>query len=72
MAVKNMEEDMVTVMVPRGRKKEENFLIVGVNGRTWKIMKGAEVQVPRCVAEVLENADMMADAARSYVDRMAQ
>ncbi len=69
MAVK---EKMVTVVVPRGRKKEENFLIVGVNGRTWKIMKGAEVQVPAYVAEVLENAEMMADTARSYVDRMAQ
>lgn len=69
MAVK---EKMVTILVPRGRKKEENFLIVGVNGRTWKIMKGAEVQVPLCVAEVLENAEMMADLAREYVERMAQ
>ena len=65
-------EDTVTVMVPRGRKKEENFLIVGVNGRTWKIMKGVDVAGPRSVAEVLENSNMMADCARSYVEKMAQ
>ncbi|MBE6990210.1 MAG: hypothetical protein E7426_05645 [Ruminococcaceae bacterium] len=61
----------VTVLIPRGRKQEENFVIVSVNGRSWKIMRGVEVEVPRHVAEVLENARMMAEAARSYVDRMA-
>ena len=66
-----MKEKMVTVMLPRGRKQEENFVIVSVNGRSWKIMKGVEVQVPDYVAEVLENAQMMADTARRYVDRMA-
>ena len=61
-----------TVLLHRGRKNEENFQIVSVNGRSWKIMKGVEVQVPDYVAEVLENAQMMADTARRYVDRMAQ
>ena len=53
-----------TVLLHRGRKNEENFQIVSVNGRSWKIMKGVEVQVP-------DNAQMMADTARRYVDRMA-
>ena len=66
-----MKEKMTTVLLPRGRKQEENFVIVSVNGRSWKIMKGVEVQVPDFVAEVLENAQMMADTARRYVDRMA-
>ena len=66
-----MKEKMTTVLLPRGRKQEENFVIVSVNGRSWKIMKGVEVQVPDFVAEVLENAQMMADDARRYVDRMA-
>ena len=60
-----------TVLLQRGRKNEENFQIVSVNGRSWKIMKGVEVEVPAYVAEVLENAQMMADTARRYVDRMA-
>ena len=67
----NMAEKMVSVTIPRGRKQEENFVIVSVNGRSWKIMKGVQVQVPDYVAEVLDNARMMADTARRYVDKMA-
>ena len=64
-------DKMTTIMLPRGRKNEENFVIVSVNGRSFKIMKGVEVQVPRYVAEVLANNARMAEEARRYVDRMA-
>ena len=67
----DMTERMVALTIPRGRKQEEHFVIVSVNGRSWKIMKGVQVLVPDYVAEVLENARMMADEARRYVDRMA-
>ena len=63
-----MNEKMVSIFLPRGRKNEENFVIVSVNGRSWKIM---QVQVPGYVAEVLENSRMMAEAARRYVDERA-
>ena len=66
-----MNEQMVKILLPRGRKNEENFVIVSVNGRSWKIMRGVEVEVPLFAAEVLENARMMESTARSYVDRMA-
>ena len=42
-----------------------------MDGTSRSIMKGVEVQVPEFVAQVLENARMMEDDARSYVDRMA-
>ena len=61
----------VSITIPRGRKQEENFVIVSVNGHSWKILRGAQVTVPDYVAEVLENARMMAEEARRYVDRMA-
>ena len=61
----------VKILLPRGRKNEENFIIVSVNGRSWKIMKGVEVEVPDFVAEVLEDAEVMAATARRYVDKMA-
>ena len=64
-------EKMSKVFLPRGRKNEENFVIVSVNGRSWKIMRGVEVSVPDYVAEVLENGRMMAEAARRYVDERA-
>ena len=66
-----MKEKMVKLLLPRGRKNEENFVIVSVNGRSWKIMRGVEVSVPDYVAEVLENGRMMAEAARRYVDERA-
>ena len=66
-----MNEQMVKILLTRGRKNEENFVIVSVNGRSWKIMRGVEVRVPECVAEVLENARMMAEEARRYVDERA-
>lgn len=66
-----MKEKMVKILLPRGRKNEENFVIVSVNGRSWKIMRGVEVNVPEYVAEVLENGRMMAETARRYVDERA-
>ena len=66
-----MKEKMVKILLPRGRKNEENFVIVSVNGRSWKIMRGVEVSVPDYVAEVLENGRMMAEAALRYVDERA-
>ena len=66
-----MKEEMKKVFLSRGRKNEENFVIVSVNGRSYKIMKGVEVAVPACVAEVLENSRMMAETARRYVDAVA-
>ena len=64
-------DNMTTIMLPRGRKNEENFVIVSVNGRSFQIMKGVEVQVPDYIAEVLSNNRRMAEEARRYVDRMA-
>lgn len=66
-----MKEKMVKILLPRSRKNEENFVIVSVNGRSWKIMRGVEVSVPEYVAEVLENGRMMAETARRYVDERA-
>ena len=63
---------MTQILLPRGRKNEENFVIVSVNGKSWKIMKGEEVSVPVYVAEVLENGRRMAEEARRYVDKMAE
>ena len=64
-------DKMKTIMLPRGRKNEENFVIVSVNGRSFQIMKGVEVEVPDYIAEVLSNNRRMAEEARQYVDRMA-
>ena len=66
-----MKENMVSIFLPRGRKKEENCVSVSGSGRSWKRVKGGQVQVPDYVAEVLENSRMMAETARRYVDERA-
>ena len=65
-------DKMTKVMLPRGRKNEETFVIVSVNGRSFKIMKGVEVEVPAYVAEVLDNNRRMAEEARRFVEKMAE
>ena len=65
-------DKMTKVLLPRGRKNEENFVIVSVNGRSFKIMKGVEVAVPAYVAEVLDNNRRMAEEARRFVEKMAE
>ena len=57
-------KELTTVYLPRATGKEENFVLVGLNGKVWKIMKGVPVQVPRPVAAILaesERAEKRAD-----------
>ena len=71
MKTKNNTQPLQKVLLPRASKREENFVLVSVNGRNYKIMRGVEVAVPDFVAQVLENSAMMAEVARRYVDRMS-
>lgn len=47
-------------------------LFVGVNGRTWQIKRGVEVEVPECVAEVIHNAENQQAAALAYMQEIAE
>jgi hypothetical protein len=42
-----------------GKKVEWPFEIVSINGYTFQIQKGIEVEVPLSVAKVLENAGLI-------------
>lgn len=61
------EEDLVTIRLPitPGREKQE-ARYVGVNGRSWVIPRGIQMQVPRCVVEVLEHSEEAALEAFQY------
>ena len=41
---------------------------MGINERTWLIKRGVEVEVPECVAEVLENREMMLETISAFED----
>ena len=53
------KEEKVRIRLPRPTGKEENFRNVAINGKIWKIKKGEWVEVPKCVAEVIENSERM-------------
>ena len=51
-------KDTVTIRLPL-TKEQQNDVPVGVNGRTWLIKRGVNVEVPKCVAEVLRHSEKM-------------
>lgn len=57
-AMLEAKKDTVKLTLPLlpGRDDEEEA-VCGVNGVLWKVRRGEEVEVPRCVAEVFQNAD---------------
>lgn len=64
----SIDENFVTVNLPRPQKHEQNFVFVSVNGKNFKVMKGVPVKVPRYVAEVLLNSDEAMDEADAFID----
>ena len=62
------KEEMVRIRLPRPLKDEENFQIVTINDRSWKIKKGEWVDVPKYVAEVIENSERMREINEAYIE----
>lgn len=54
--MENPAERIVSVRLPLTRELQDD-VFVRVNQRTWQIKRGVTVQVPACVAEVLENSE---------------
>lgn len=50
------KEKLVTIRLPL-TKEDSRPVYVRVNGRKWGIPRGKPVEVPECVAEVLEHAE---------------
>ena len=61
----------VTKMLPKAGKNEPNFVFVSVNGKNYKVMRGVPVELPREVAEVLQNADDARDEADSFIEAVS-
>lgn len=64
-AQKNPLEELVTIRLFKDNERYRDDVFVSVNGRTFQIKRGVEVQVPRYVQEVLDNSmsqDMVAAA----------
>lgn len=67
---KVVKEKTVKIRLPLTRT-EKNDVLVGVNGRTWLIKRGEEVEVPECVAEVLQHKEEMLSEAMAFEEQAA-
>lgn len=65
---KEQKSAMARLKLPKARDGEEQEVFVGVNGRAWRIRKGAEVEVPGYVAEALRNAELADDKVDAFVE----
>lgn len=50
------KQDTVTVKLFKDGGRYASDVFVSVNGRSWQIRRGVEVEVPAAVAEVLEHS----------------
>lgn len=62
----------VKIRLPKENRGEENFIIVSVNCKNYKIMRGVEVEVPEEVAEVIRHSEEAMDEANGYMDKKSE
>lgn len=63
--------ELVDIHVDLGNMRGSKNIEVSLNGKQYLIPRGQTVQVPRCVAEIVENAKKQQDAALGLQDRRA-
>lgn len=66
--VNSKGEKMVKIRLFKDGKAYVDDVFVGVNGMTYQIKRGVEVEVPECVAEVLRNSEAQDREAIQLMD----
>lgn len=72
MAEAAKKEKMVKIRLFKDSNKYKNDLFVGVNGRTFLIKRGVEVEVPESVARVIEDAQAQEIEAMRVMEELAE
>ena len=65
-------EKMVKIRIPKSMDGSGKYQFVGVNGKSYKIEKGVEVEVPEMVAYVLELKYEGQEEADAYIERLSK
>lgn len=65
------KEKMVTIKIPRVSKDQPDTF-VSVNERTWQIKPGVAVEVPECVAEVIQHREEMLSQIMEFEEQHAK
>ena len=60
----------IRIRLPLTRELSED-VFVGINGNTWQIKRGVDVEVPLAVAKVLERSEKMQQVAMEYEAKAA-
>lgn len=69
MAMMEAKKDTVKVKIPKTETDREDVFVC-VNGCSYLIQRGKEVEVPRFVAEVLKNSEEQREAAYSLMEKL--
>ena len=65
------KKDTVTIKLPLS-KAERDDVFVGINGKIYQIKRGHSVEVPRSVAEILEQSEKMVANSIEYEFKVAE
>ena len=65
-----MENKKIKIKLPLTRSERED-VFVGVNGHTWQIQRGVEVELPWNVVKVLERQEKMLAQALEFENQAA-
>jgi hypothetical protein len=63
-------QERVPIKLFKDNNKYKDDVVVGVNGKTWRIMRGVEVMVPRFVKNVLDNSEIQMMEAYKNMDTL--
>lgn len=63
-------EDKVRIHLFKDDGKYNGDMFVAVNGRSFQIQRGIDVDVPRCVAEVIEQSEKQDHAASMLMEKL--
>ena len=61
------EKDTVVIRLFKDNQRYKAPVFVGVNGVTYLVQRGVDVEVPKAVAEVLEHSEEMDNAAMARI-----
>lgn len=65
-----MENKKIKIKLPLTRSEKED-VFVGINGHTWQIARGVEVELPWNVVKVLERQERMLAQALEFENQAA-
>lgn len=61
---------LVEIRVPRSEIGESNYMIIGDNGKYYKLKRGEVVKVPQSVADIIEESEDRKESARAYLEEL--